>query len=368
VKSKIYVPPVVEGKPIAKLVETYRGTVTSDGTIFTQAVPSDFSYTSFEFVDTPEEAHYALSPHGIRRKGDWAHVYAQQLAETMHTLGKKTVVFVGGDFSFKTHIADDRMIVLIGSQYKSQLGDNEIIVPPFTEDPFDQGEILPLPQGERPRVGFCGWASFPNKWQQIVAHIKKVGWKIGASVTRRTELLARQRGLLYRIAGIQALRSDSRIDTSFIIRSSFSAHSNSISVDPVVARREFVENMTANHFSFAPKGDGNFSVRFYEALAFGRIPVLVDTDMALPLEHVIPYEKCIVRVPHTDIDRVGDYVVEAFAVFGEQGIIGAQKEARTIYRSMLRYDAFFNELFSRPLEETLQASRAFYARRNSTSE
>lgn len=369
VKTKIYVPPVVEGKPIVKLVEAYRGIASSDGTMFTHEIPNDFALTTFEFIDVPEGAAFALSPHPIRRVGDWAHVYAKDLAQVMAPFGKKVAVFIAGDLAFNQKIVDPELVVLIGSQYKSNLGAQEIVVPPFAEDPYvDDVHVEPLPYTDKPRVGFCGWASFPSLKAHAIAYCRKMGWYAASVITGKTYLRARQRGLFYRIAGLAALRNEPRVQTSFVIRSSFSANSNTVSNDPEVLRREFVENMTTSHFAFAPKGDGNYSVRFYEALAYGRIPVLIDTDIALPLEHCIPYEQFIVRVPHTQLTKVGDYIVRAYESFGREGIVDAQKQARNIYRSMLRYDAFFNELFSRPLEETLEASRAFYARRNNTIE
>ena len=41
-------------------------------------------------------------------------------------------------------------------------------------------------------------------------------------------------------------------------------------------------------------GTGNFSIRFYEALCNGRIPVLHDTDTLLPLDRLINWKKLCV--------------------------------------------------------------------------
>jgi len=47
-------------------------------------------------------------------------------------------------------------------------------------------------------------------------------------------------------------------------------------------RNEFLDIMRNNVYQLCCRGGGNFSHRFYETLACGRIPVVVDTDIPLP--------------------------------------------------------------------------------------
>jgi len=61
-------------------------------------------------------------------------------------------------------------------------------------------------------------------------------------------------------------------------------------------RREYYSNLLKNKYTFCMRGAGNFSYRFYEALSFGRIPVLIDTDTILPLQTKIDWEKHIIIV------------------------------------------------------------------------
>ena len=49
-------------------------------------------------------------------------------------------------------------------------------------------------------------------------------------------------------------------------------------------------------FMMSSRGGGNYSVRFYEALRSGRIPVLLESDMIFPFEEEIDWgEICICR-------------------------------------------------------------------------
>lgn len=47
-------------------------------------------------------------------------------------------------------------------------------------------------------------------------------------------------------------------------------------------RQEFAEHMARTSYVLCPRGCENYSYRAYEALRFGRIPVIIDSDMVLP--------------------------------------------------------------------------------------
>lgn len=55
-------------------------------------------------------------------------------------------------------------------------------------------------------------------------------------------------------------------------------------------------------FSLCPSGTGPNSIRFWEALAFGSIPVILSDDMSLP-DHP-DWDKAILRIPEGDVDNI----------------------------------------------------------------
>ena len=58
---------------------------------------------------------------------------------------------------------------------------------------------------------------------------------------------------------------------------------------------QYWNNMLLSPFTLCIRGNGNFSVRLYETLAMGRIPVIIDTDCVFPLESQIQWSKhCII--------------------------------------------------------------------------
>ena len=65
---------------------------------------------------------------------------------------------------------------------------------------------------------------------------------------------------------------------------------------------EFYENMVSSDYIVCVRGGGNFSVRLYETLAMGRIPIFINTDCLLPLNKSIDWKKHVVWIEREDID------------------------------------------------------------------
>jgi hypothetical protein len=122
-------------------------------------------------------------------------------------------------------------------------------------------------------------------------------------------------------------------------------------------RREFVENLLGSDYALCVKGDANASMRFYEALSVGRIPLFLDTACVLPLEDKINYRDFCVFVDWRDIDRIGDILADFHASLTPERFIAMQKKCREVYETYLRMDAF-----SGYLAAELQSRKArFYA-------
>jgi len=101
--------------------------------------------------------------------------------------------------------------------------------------------------------------------------------------------------LRYKIVNIvQTLK----LNTDFIIRQGFWAPEVS---SKIKARKQYYENLLNNRYALCVRGSGNFSFRFYEALCFGRIPILIDTDTVLPFERIIDWEKHIIKIKEKEL-------------------------------------------------------------------
>lgn len=73
-------------------------------------------------------------------------------------------------------------------------------------------------------------------------------------------------------------------------------------------RQKYLDLLDDSQFIMCPKGVGLNSIRFFESLRMGRIPVLISDDAKLPLEHKLNYEEFCVRVPENEIENSSKFV------------------------------------------------------------
>ncbi len=169
--------------------------------------------------------------------------------------------------------------------FLSQLTQRERAMPPVCEDLLIYRDNHPQPRGRgaKPVVGFCGYLV---EWYKA-ALMRAKGFKDkadGHDVRRRA---------------VASLQGSKLVEANFLIRRNYwggavKANKDQALVDKV--RDEFVTNMFDCDYVLCARGAGNFSVRFYETLSAGRIPLLINTDCALPLSDRVDWRKHCVFV------------------------------------------------------------------------
>ena len=100
--------------------------------------------------------------------------------------------------------------------------------------------------------------------------------------------------------------------------------------------RPYLQNIVDTQFTLCGRGTGNFSARFYHTLALGRIPIVVDTDMVFPLEHLIAWDNIIVRCKEEEV------VTATVAFRNTHDIMEAQRRCRDVYDRYLAPGAWCN--------------------------
>ncbi|WP_258101013.1 glycosyltransferase family 47 protein [Marinoscillum pacificum] len=151
---------------------------------------------------------------------------------------------------------------------------------------------------------------------------------------------------------IQTFKKSNRVESNFIIRDKFwggDPH-NSQLVD------EYEANIKSSQFVLCNRGRGNFSMRFYQTLAFGRIPVLVNTDMVLPFENEIPWKDLIVF--EKSEKKCLEKVIE---IHKKDEITHRQKLCREFFDKFFHKDVVFSKLLESALkpQKTSWWSRLF---------
>jgi hypothetical protein len=260
----------------------------------------------------------------------------------MSPRGGRFSSFCCGDFSDAIRF-DPRAWVFRYSLYRHTQAPHDICVPINTEDP--PPELLFLREKlDKPVVAFCGNGAMRSLTWGIGYVLKNTWFHIAGYVV--PALRARKLGVYWRRAMMRACARSPRIQTNFIVRKSFSGHAKSIELDPAQARKEYLESTAHADFVLAPKGDGNYSNRFYKTLAFGRIPVVVDTDMVLPLESHIDYASLVVRIPMDRVQNTANEIVAWYTAVSPSDWLDRQRRAREVYETRLRVDAFYRFFFT----------------------
>ena len=169
---------------------------------------------------------------------------------------KKIIVFFLIDYEFELEIPNN-ILVLRTSMRKSLKNPREYILPYIWEKHYKI--FKPLPNGPVPILGFCGQVN------------------------------------IYRKNILNMSYTNPSIKTNFILRKFFfGGAEKEKSISKINLIKDFYDNMEQSHFIICNRGSGNFTMRFYQCLSAGRIPVLVDTDMLLPFTDRIPWKEFII--------------------------------------------------------------------------
>lgn len=224
--------------------------------------------------------------------------------------------------------------------FDSKLGERTIILPAHTTDPYRtlDKEFQPIDKETSPFIAFTGNAdgSF-GKWiKELYIQWYYFWHRFRRSIPSDPQPFFPSGIVRYRL--LKKLQEDARIRTDFIFRKSYRAGAKTED-DRVRTHLEFLRNMEKAPYTFCLRGNGNFSVRFYEALAMGRIPVLVDTDCRLPLPTLIDWDKHCVKVSGRSI---ADDLWAFHQTITPADFRAMQEENRALWYNKLRDVRFFH--------------------------
>ena len=264
---------------------------------------------------------------------------------------KQVFIFAFGDSETEIDIPGAIIFRYAGYRYKGKK-ENEIIIPTqiYSGDILADELFYTRDKTEISTVSFCGWAEF-NTFRQYIRYFLDVfkGW-IKKYLFFNRHALVHLKGVYWRKKVIHALKDSSLVRTSFLIRNFYTANKYTIQGDPAELRREYIKNIQESDFVLIARGDANMAARFYETLALGRIPVLIDTEWLLPLKDEIDYTKFVVFVPHSNIKNTDKYIRAFWDTLTNEEFHAAQKLARETFFKYLKFDSFLRYIFENKLK------------------
>lgn len=269
------------------------------------------SVQDFRFVENIEDSEMAVLPMS------WNY-YLLQKKRSLATdfiikaqrAGKKVLSYTSGDFG--VHIPDfDNLIVLRQSGNRSRLPAYHQGMPVFIVDPlqryYNRNEIFPREKQDKPVIGFCGQAK--GTIPKYTLDVARTAWRnmqyyLGRSPYDPQDLYP---STLRRAKVLKKIENDPRLVANFIKREQYRAGVHN-EAERLQTTLEFYDNMVHSDYVVCVRGGGNFSVRLYETLAMGRIPVFVNTDCILPLANKIDWKNHVVWVEEKEIENIGNII------------------------------------------------------------
>lgn len=249
-------------------------------------------------------------------------------------LNIKAYGYIAGDFGQKYPTFSNICFLRMGG-FKSQLDNMNKGFPVMIGDQHINEEIIPKYKKQIATIGFCGHASFsPQKrFKEILKcflenskrflknPLQKAYEPLFASAYERAKLLA-------------SFELSSKVKTNFIFRNHYRAGAIT-KQQRENTTLEYYNNIKNSDYILCVRGGGNFSVRLYETLMMGRIPIFVNTDCLLPFEDQIDWKQHVVWVEWKDRKNIADAVFRFHNNLSEQDFINLQFANRKLWKETL---------------------------------
>jgi hypothetical protein len=111
----------------------------------------------------------------------------------------------------------------------------------------------------------------------------------------------------HRARALEVFEDSKAVATNFIRRQRYrGGATNEHELDRTT--KEYYDNMIASDYIVCMRGGGNFSLRLYETLMMGRIPVFINTDCILPFEDLIDWKQHVVWIEYEELGRAPEIV------------------------------------------------------------
>ena len=240
----------------------------------------------FSYVDDIKECDIIVFPYKFKGTDDNNFKILFNLSQY---LKKSLYLFFNDDYD-KPLLPENEYIKLYRTSFnKSKKLSNEFSLPAFSPDYYDNNFL----NNPKLSIGYCGH-----------------------KIHGREQYLN--------------LFLNSDIETNFILRRGFWAPG----IDKMKARREYIENIDNNLFTFCYRGAGNFSYRFYDVMMMGRIPILIKTDSVYPFEDKYDLNSVGVVIEEVDIIRNNIDLIKIIKEYydkNKEKLVNIQRQNREIW-------------------------------------
>ena len=266
--------------------------------------------------------------------------------------GKKTFVFLGSDVDYY-YVSIKNSIVFCNTLYQSKRKSNEHGFTFFFEDFVAKYYHNHLPIREKatvPTIGFCGFA--PPLAQKFGIYKVKEALRLVMNYLGFMKSFPSKSAHSYRARALLSVLKSKKVRSNFVIRSNFGfggplggLYPGGVKELNDSFREEYVRNIVESDYTLCVRGYGNNSIRFFEALCCGKIPVFVNTDCVLPYDFVIDWKKYCVWVEEDEINKIPEKVLQFHNELSGEEFKELQVKIRSIWKEYFTPEGFYRNLY-----------------------
>lgn len=300
----------------------------------------------YNFVDSIEECHYLIIPISLEYLyNNHHHDYIKSSIENAEKYNKQILVFSSGDFG--TTLKSKHVITVRLGGFKSKQFGQTFIMSPFIEDPYLKlnHTFKILEKQSKPLIGFVGHSNsgFIKLCKEFLIFIKAQLFRILKKDC--TDFQNFYPSSYFRSKYLMLIQKSPEIKANFVFRKKYRAGATT-SESRKTTSEEFYNNIFETQYTFCMRGSGNFSVRFYETLAMGRIPVLLNTDCDLPFVNQINWKEHCLIIDAKEVKQIDVKIVQFHETTSEKRLKEIQIENRELWKNYFQKDHFFYKLYN----------------------
>lgn len=251
--------------------------------------------------------------------------------------------FVSGDFGVKVPEVSNMYVFRLSGE-RSKLPKSHIGIPALISDPlvkhFNTDTITIPKYTYKPSIGFCGQSnvSTSNRIKETLAVIlRNLKHTFGFSKQSPQKI---QSTSYLRNRVLTKIKQVSSLNNNFIERKAYRGGAKTAE-ERQKTIQEFYDNINTNQYTVCVRGAGNFSIRFFETLAMGRIPIFINTDCLLPLPEIVDWKQHVVWIEEDELHMIETLVNQFHNTLGEKGVEKLCKENRVLWENKLNFGTYF---------------------------
>lgn len=300
----------------------------------------------YTYTDNLEEADFAMLPmawnYYIENKKT---KLAEEFISYCKSNNRPVVSYIAYDYGVSPTVKD--IYIFRQSGYQSNRLLKQFACPFFLNDylkiRYQTDHITIREKTSKATVGFCGQAKvkmLKNLWHLTTIGVNNFKYYLALNTWEPQVLYP---PVLRRERALKLLEDSDLLKTNFIKRTAYRGGAKNKD-EQEKTTSEYYNNLMESDYVVCIRGGGNFSVRFYETMMMGRIPLFINTDSILPFDNIIDWKKHTVWVEEKDMKYAPQILADFHSQIHPDDFKQMQLDNRKIWVDYLSNYGIFDQI------------------------